>query len=108
MESNVSKEWLEIFQTPDDRRDFPVRIEETVLYVNKHALAGFSPVFEKAIFGEFKEAKENELKLPGKSLTEVVELFSCMFAIPNHAKNEVSLKNVVTIWKLADEYLIEV
>jgi len=60
--------WLERFKTPDDGRDLPVLVEGVQLFVNKHELAGVSPVFQKALFGKCMEAEENQLKLPEKKL----------------------------------------
>jgi len=100
--------WLEIFKKPDDRRDFPVLVEGVQLFVNKYALAGTSPVFEKALFGKFKEAEENQLKLPDKKLNEVLELFACSLTVAGHCRKEVRCANFNLLWKLAEEYFIEV
>jgi len=106
--SQEASDLLEIFKTRDDRRSFPVVVEDVQLFVNKHALAGYSPFFETALFGDFREANGNDLKLPGKSCSEVVELFSCLFSWPGRFRKEVSLESCSFLWMLADEYNIEV
>jgi len=101
-------EWLQIFLNATDRRDFPVLVEGVQLFVNKYQLAGCSPVFEKAIIGDCKEAHENQLKLPDKTLGEILELFACLLAPSGRCRKEVSHKNLVVLWKLAAEYFIDV
>jgi len=100
--------WLEKFQNAGDRRDFPVLVEGVQLFVNKYALAAASPVFEKALFGDFKEAQENQLKLPDKKLNEVLKLFACLLTVEGHFRKQVNHTNFAVLWKLAEEYFIEV
>jgi len=111
MEAEINQDlstWLEIFKKSDDRRNFPVLVEGVQLFVNKHALAAASPVFEKALFGNFKEAQENQLKLPEKKLSEILELFACLLTVAGHCRKEVCHTNFISLWKLGEEYFIEV
>jgi len=108
-ESDVSATWREIFQTQSDQRNFPVIVADGhTLFVNKFTFAGCSPVFQTALFGNFKEANDGEFNFPTKSVGDIVELFACLFWIDECPQKEVELGNFSLLWDMADEYLIEV
>jgi len=110
--SNESKTatWLEIFQTQTDQRNFPVKVadDHTTLFVNKFSFAGCSLVFQTALFGDFKEARDGEFKFPTKSVDEIVELFACLLCVSERPRKEVEIGKFSQLWDLANEYLIEV
>jgi len=111
MASTLNKDltpWLELFQVAGDRRNFSVVVEDQTLFVNKMAFGACSPVLEAAISGDFKEARENQFKFPDKTLNQVLEMFACLFALPDLSRKEITEKNFSLLWDLANEYLIEV
>lgn len=104
----VDEFWLGYFKKSEGRRNFPVIVESVKLFVNKYMLAGCSAFFENALFGESKETNQDHLDLPGKSLSEIVDLFLCVLSTPPHAgRLEITIDNFDTVYPLAEEYIIE-
>ena len=64
------------FSQPWKLSDVVLIVEEERLHVHRAVLAIASPVFEKMFTSEFQEKDKNEIRLPGKSSTEVKELLS--------------------------------
>jgi len=97
--------WLEIFSRPSevDRRHFPIIVENHTLFVNKHALAGHSAIFEEMLFGDF-EPTEERLHLPGKSVGEMLEFFTVLTCVFDREKHPITVENFCPLWKMADEY----
>ncbi len=56
-------------------RNFPLVVQGEKLWISRETLAELSPVFEKMLFGEFKEGQEGteEVELPDKELKDVLE-----------------------------------
>lgn len=103
-----SELWLKYFKSTDTERNFPVVVENTQLFVNKYMLAGCSPVFKNALFGDLKEANQNHLDLPQKKLNDIVTLLSCaMYFLPGQKRCRISVDNFAIVYRLADEYIIE-
>lgn len=103
-----NESWLAYFKRQDEQRDFPLVVENTNLFVNKHLLAASSLFFKKALFGELKEANQNFMALPDKKVEDIATLLSCaLYYLPGRERCEVSIDNFATVYRLADEYIIE-
>lgn len=100
--------WIEFFKVASERRRFQVRIDETILYVSKFELAGLSDFFEAALFGGLHNEFENALVLESKDVDEMAQLFAVAFAIYGRKPMSVSVENFSAVWRLADEYMMEV
>lgn len=88
-----------------EARNFCVNVEGSKLYVPRGALALYSPVFERMLYGDFKEANANSVDLKEKKLNDVLELFQVLFPLP--VRKPVDDNNVDTMLSFADEYDID-
>lgn len=93
------------FDDPDPRRTWALEVEDKVFWVPREFLAMYSPVFNAMLYGEFAEANQNKIPLPGKKWKEVKELLLCM--IPTPMFKEIDDSNVELILKFSNEYQIE-
>ena len=91
------------FTEPSWRTDFCLVVEGTKLYVAKIILSLASPVFDTMFQSDFKEKSCDELELPGKKLSDVIEFLRCIY--PNTAA-EINRDNAMTILPLLEEYQV--
>jgi len=108
MDHKPESTWLDIYQTRTDQRDYPVKVAGSTLIDNKYSFAGCSTVFQNPIFGDFKEAREEEFCFPTKTLDDVLEVFACLFGIAERPRKEVSIGNFSLLWDMGKEYMVDV
>jgi hypothetical protein len=85
------------------RTDLCLVVEGTKLYVAKVILSLSSPVFDAMFQSDFKEKSSDELELPGKKLTDVLEFLRCIY--PNQ-RAQINRDNARAILPLLEEYLV--
>ncbi len=75
-------------------RNFALVVEGEKIWVSRETLAEQSPVFEAMFFGEFREAREGveEMELPEKKLSDVVDFLRVMTRPMNTITSEASHK----------------
>lgn len=86
------------------KEDLTLIVENKKLYVNKAILAIVSPVFDKMFTDAFKERDSDELPLPEKKYTDVLEFLHCVY--PGVDQKDITAANARIIAPLADEYQI--
>lgn len=74
--------------------------KEAPIYVNRELLAVYSVFFRAVFHGDFSEKNAEEIQLTGVQRADFLLFLSCLYA---PAKN-VDLKNLMTIWKVADYF----
>lgn len=82
------------------RTDCNILVEETPIFVNKELLAESSEYFKTLFFGDFKEKKENEIKLSNVTIVEFLEYLYRIY-IPCRP---FSMSRMGTVLKLADRF----
>jgi len=108
MDTELS-DWLEFFKTSTIMRQYALNVEGQKLFVNRHDLAQCGHFFWAAIFGDFKEAGQDFMDLPGKKLVDIVEFLACfMEVLEDRHPRKISAGRFELLWKLADEFSSEV
>ena len=67
------------FKEKDDLSDVALIVEDVPLYVHRPYLAEWSPVWKRMFVGDFSERTAKEIPLPGKKLSEIIELLHCIY-----------------------------
>ena len=92
------------FDNPSEKTDVVFVIEDHKLHLNKVILSFASPIFDKMLYGDFKEKSQTEINLPGKKCEDFIAFLLCIY--PN-TMEEVRSDNVEIILPLAVEYQVQ-
>ncbi|KAL4233488.1 hypothetical protein ACF0H5_008169 [Mactra antiquata] len=93
----------EEFKNKSWRTDVTLKVEDRLLYVSKHVLGAASPVFDEMFDCKNEDGDLNEILLPGKKCSDVLEFLRCIY--PNVLK-PVTMANVFSVLPLAVEYQV--
>uniref|UniRef100_A0A0N4ZU74 BTB domain-containing protein n=1 Tax=Parastrongyloides trichosuri TaxID=131310 RepID=A0A0N4ZU74_PARTI len=80
--------------------DTTLNIDGNKIYINKHYLSAFSPVFEKMFFSSFAESKMDEIPLKDVNVNDFIELLNAIYP----SQKEVSKNNVKILLQLGDKF----
>ncbi|XP_078375181.1 kelch-like protein 24 isoform X3 [Oculina patagonica] len=93
------------FSEPWEDSDVILVVEDEKFHVHRLILSMNSPVFKAMFKSEFKEATNNEIPLPEKKASEVLDFLKQLYV---QERQEITLNNVEHLLKLSDEYQVKV
>ncbi|XP_078374957.1 BTB and MATH domain-containing protein 36-like isoform X1 [Oculina patagonica] len=94
------------FAEPWEDSDVILVVENEKFHVHRLILSMNSPMFKAMFKSEFKEATNNEIPLPDKNASEILDFIKQLYI--HVERQEITLESVEHLLKLSDEYQVKV
>ena len=96
------------FSEPWEDSDLILVVEDEKFHVHRLIMSMNSPVFKTMFKSQFKEATANEISLPEKKASEMLDLLKRVYSNQIYEDPvEITVENVEHLLKLSDEYQIK-
>lgn len=95
------------FSEPWEDSDVILVVENEKFHVHRLILSMNSPVFKAMFKSQFKEATANEIPLPGKNASGVLDFLKIIYGSQyTHEQARITKENVEDLLQLSDEYQV--
>ncbi|KAL9968618.1 hypothetical protein ACROYT_G020730 [Oculina patagonica] len=95
------------FSEPWEDSDVILVVEDEKFHVHRLILSMNSPVFKAMFKSQFKESTANEIPLPEKKASEVLDFLKQIYFQYIEERVEVTMENIEHLLKLSDEYQVK-